>query len=280
MKINPNLKTLQQLITKQQFLDYFFSFSNGNYLTNELSPSTLNPTIQDLLYANSSVPGLLYTLNQNTFGGGVYLSNLINFIYDIFFDAIPYNQAVLQINLYNLQNKEYQATLPTILLNNISGYIGLYFNEIKAWIYNIRRFTLATDTVNNNATRTVNKTQNTDNINQSQTINKDSFNPVATSSNIDVEKIPVNKQNQGGLNNINNAATSSATWNTNSNGESSNTEQQEQIQEVDLTQLRELGNESMIKYLKPLFKKIGTLFWVLGNDYWNDDTADLGFNIW
>ena len=49
---------------------------------------------------------------------------------------------------------------------------------------------------------------------------------------------------------------------------------------MDLTQLRELGSESMIKYLKPLFKKIGTLFWVLGNDYWNDDTADLGFNIW
>ena len=280
MKINPNLKTLQQLITKQQFLDYFFSFSNGNYLSNELSPSTLNPSIQDLLYANSSVPGLLYTLNQNTFGGGIYLSNLINFIYDIFFDAIPYNQSVLQTNLYNLQNKEYQANLPTILLNNISGYIGLYFNEIKAWIYNIRRFTLATATVNNNATRTVNKTQNTDNINQSQTINKDSFNPVATSSNIEVQKIPVNTQKQGGLNNINNTVTSSATWNTNTNGESSNTEQQEQIQEVDLTQLRELGSESMIKYLKPLFKKIGTLFWVLGNDYWNDDTADLGFNIW
>ena len=109
---------------------------------------------------------------------------------------------------------------------------------------------------------------------------KDSFNPVATASNIDVEKIPVSTQKQGGLSNINNTATSSATWNTNSNGESSNTEQQEQVQEVDLTQLRELGSESMIKYLKPLFKKIGTLFWVLGNDYWNDDTADLGFNIW
>ena len=174
----------------------------------------------------------------------------------------------------------YQATLPTILLNGISGYIGVYFNEIKAWIYNIKRFTLATTTIINNATRRVSKTQNTDNINQSQTINKDSFNPVANNSNIEIEKIPVNKQNEGGLQSINNTVTSSATWNTNSNGESSATNQQEQIQEVDLTQLRELGSESMVKYLKPLFKKIGTLFWILGNDEWQQDTADLGFNIW
>lgn len=284
-KISPNLLPLSSLITKEQFINFFITCGTGPNTTNifwEITANSNNIDLPNIFYSGSSLPSMMYllSLNFNPSQIGFSITFLLGAIYDIFCDAIPYNQTCSEYQLVDVMNNPSIATIPVPLLQNISGFISVYLPDIKMWFYNINRLSLSSDTTANNATKTVNVNRNIDSISQNQEVNKDSFNPVTENVNISINSVPVKTQLNGGLSNNNYSDTTSANWNTSTSGNSSNSTLQTNKKEVALTELRDLGSERLSTYLKGMFKKIGTLFWVLGNDYWHDESADLGFNIW
>lgn len=280
MKYSNNSVSLNQLISKTDFINWFLSFENNNIiyvLTNQISFERL-----ECVYASSSVPFIVDMLwnAENSNYLNYLMPFLLAFIYDVFNDAIPYNQTLANSTIYNALNVRINQQVPLNLLVNISGYISSYMNEIINWFLTIKKNYLALKIINSQATRKVTETENTDNLNQSQQLNKDSFNPVENSANVSINPIPVKTFANGGMGNNNYQDVTSATWNTSTTGNTANTNRSKTETELDLTQLRTIGNEQILNNLKPLFKKIGTLFWILGNDNWQDSTADLGFNIW
>lgn len=280
MKYSNNSVSLNQLISKTDFINWFLSFENNNIiyvLTNQISFERL-----ECVYASSSVPFIVDMLwnTENSNYLNYLMPFLLAFIYDVFNDAIPYNQTLANSTIYNALNVRINQQVPLNLLVNISGYISSYMNEIINWFLTIKKNYLALNIINSQATRKVTETENTDNLNQSQQLNKDSFNPVENSANVAINPIPVKTFANGGMGNNNYQDVTSATWNTSTTGNTANTNRSKTETELDLTQLRTIGNEQILSNLKPLFKKIGTLFWILGNDNWQDSTADLGFNIW
>lgn len=280
MKYSNNSVSLNQLISKTDFINWFLSFENNNIiyvLTNQISFERL-----ECVYASSSVPFIVDMLwnAENSNYLNYLMPFLLAFIYDVFNDAIPYNQTLANSTIYNALNVRINQQVPLNLLVNISGYISSYMNEIINWFLTIKKNYLALKIINSQATRKVTETENTDNLNQSQQLNKDSFNPIENSANVSINPIPVKTFANGGMGNNNYQDVTSATWNTSTTGNTANTNRSKTETELDLTQLRTIGNEQILNNLKPLFKKIGTLFWILGNDNWQDSTADLGFNIW
>lgn len=280
MKISNNSVKLNQLINKTDFINWFLTIEGNNIIytiINQLSFDYLEG-----IYNSSSVPFIVVILSSNEANPFlIYLIPfLLGFIYDVFNDAIPYNQELANTIIYSANSEGTNKQVPLNLLVNISGYISTYMNEIINWFLTIKKNYLAINMISQQATRKVTETENTDNLNQSQQLNKDSFNPVENSANVSINPIPVKPLNSGGLGNNNYQDITSATWNTTTTGDTANTNRSKTETELDLTQLRTIGNEQILSNLKPLFKKIGTLFWILGNDNWHDSTADLGFNIW
>lgn len=280
LKYSNNSLPLNQLISKTDFINWFLSFENNNIIYALISQSNFDSL--ECIYASSSVPFIVNMLwNTETSNYLNYLVPfLLGFIYDVFNDAIPYNQKLADAIIVSANNTSNNISVPLNLLVNISGYISSYMNEIINWFLTIKKNYLALNIINSQATRKVTETENTDNLNQSQQLNKDSFNPVENSANVNLNVVPVNTLSNGGLQNNNYQDVTSATWNTSTTGNTANTNRSKTETELDLTQLRTIGNEQILSNLKPLFKKIGTLFWILGNDNWQDSTADLGFNIW
>ena len=273
-QINPNLKTLSQLMSKSTFIDYFATVDDMGAVnifdnTND-GMSFINP-IANIYYAMGANKQSMRTI-----------VNLLSMLYDIFADAIPYNQNMSNVQLAILSNSGVTPTtmsIPLNLLRNIKGYITAYMPSILSWSYGMYRMMIAQQKVLD-GTRQVTKSQGISTVSQNQNISKNSFNPVDNTTNITTNKITVNKQSNGGLQTEQFTANGSANWSTDTNGSSAEVNRNETITEYDLTQLRELGSEKAIQYLMPLFRKIGTLFWCLGNDYWNEDNGTLGFHIW
>ena len=149
---------------------------------------------------------------------------------------------------------------------------------LSQWYFVSNKYLRASNIVNAGNTRAVQRSNNIDTTNQNESVSKQSFNPVDKNTNITISPVKVNTQENGGLGNNTYQDVTSANWNTNSSGTSGNTSIAEQISEQDITQLRELGTENILKFLKPLIYKIGTLFWMLGND--NIEGASWGINVW
>ena len=275
-KIDNNAKPLSQLVTNLEFFYYFTTIDDMNNYSN-----IFNTTNEGVTYMNP-IANVFYALG-GTSQANLVISGLLNMLYDIFADAIPYNQTLETITIAAINpdgtTNAKQVQLPNALLRNIRGYITAYMPSILSWSYGMYRMIIAQQKVLN-GTRTVSKSASFNNVSQNQNINKNSFNPVETGTTITTNKITVNTQSNGGLQAEQFTANNSANWSTDTNGSSSETTRDENITEYDLTQLRELGSEKAVQYLMPLFKKIGTLFWQLGNDYWNEDKGDFGFNIW
>lgn len=277
---------LSSIMSRQEFMDWFFNINGTTNILYELSVAQSTLVVPLGVYsANSSVLNLinrvmtyLPDINNN---GVVLLNDFFGMIYDIFQGAIPYNQNTIQVSQVSITNEKYTATVLNYLLSNIAGYINLYLPNIMSWFYNVNRMMYAsTQLMNNQGTRSVTRTQGINNVSQNQNISKTSFNPVDSNSSITTNKITVNTQAQGGLQEQQFTANDSANWSTDTNGSSSSINRNETVKEIDLTQLRDLGSEKAIQYLIPLFKKIGTLFWQLGNDQWNENYEILGFKIW
>ena len=264
---------LKLLISKEDFINYFLTVGNNNIINTATSNN-----LKNLIFGNSVIPYYINHFKNSPTVKEVFLLLLSN-IYDTFSDSIPYQQSVENVQIVNLDNKLINTNLPDVLLTQIGGYIGLYIQDILTWYFNIEKMITANMEVMNNVTRTVNKTTNTDSIGQNQSLNKDSFNPVETQSMASINGINTKTQDKGGLGYNSYTVNDAANWTTNTAANSQNNKTTESINELDLTQLRVIGTERTATYLMPLFKKIGTLFWVLGNSSWNEPAIG-EFNIW
>lgn len=269
-KINNQLETLQGMINEKDFINLFLSKDiNFNYvykLTNDI-------TVTTVYY------GIPYLLQQNKDGVDMFIT-LLQLLYNMFKQAIPYNQHTSAVTSYDIvTNAATDIEAPMELIGSIVGYIQAYLPEIYKWWYAKQRIELALKQVTSGATRTVSKNVTNESLNQNQNINKSSFNPVETQGTVTVNKVNVNKQSNGGLQTEQVTMSDAANFDINSSGNSSQSNLTSGTKELDLTQLRELGNEKPIKYLKGFIYKIATLFWALGNDYYNNNAVE-GFHIW
>lgn len=283
--INPNIKSLINIINRQSFIDWFFNLNGVGNILYQYTQQGFSIPQSAVYHANGSFISIIQqVLNGSPSDNQTALNLLVEFIgmiYDIFSYAIPYSQTTIAQQQVNLENQKYNANVPQELMVGICGYMNIYLPNIMCWFYNVNRMMYATNQlINNKGTRTVSKTQGINNVSQNQNISKTSFNPVDVNSTITTNKITVNTQKEGGLQTEQFMANDSANWSTDTNGSSSSINRDETITETDLTQLRELGSEKAIQYLIPLFRKIGTLFWQLGNDNWSENYEVLGFKIW
>lgn len=303
-QINPNLKTLGQLISKQEFCDWFF---NTNYLATQQTP--INVFAQNSTWSPSNLPGYLlncpviaqfwsninqYTFNQNAWT--VQLPNLLGMIYDLFKNALPYDQTTFTTQIQPSFSTTGAQTLTINALNvmtQISAYVGIYINRIVEWCvlmwkYNTQLTTLYSGYTNSYAYNTL-----SGHAGQSQQVNINSFNPVT--SNPTITPIALSAQNPSYTMGIGSNAESLATaavlnsqqftitdganWNNNGTSNVSNSSQASTNQAVNLENMASIGQGDNMTLLKPLIQKISSLFWSLSNDYYGNNDG-WGFNIW
>lgn len=303
-QINPQLKTLGQLISKQEFCDWFF---NTNYLATQQTP--INVFTQNSTWSPSNIPGYLlncpviaqfwsninqYTFNQNAWT--VQLPNLLGIVYDLFKNALPYDQTTFTTQIQPSFSSNGAQTLTINALNvmtQISAYFGIYINRIVEWCvlmwkYNTQLTTLYSGYTNSYAYNTL-----SGHAGQSQQVNINSFNPVT--SNPTITPIALSAQNPSYTMGIGSNAESLATaavlnsqqftitdganWNNNGTNNVSNSSQAATNQAVNLENMASIGQGDNMTLLKPLIQKISSLFWSLSNDYYGNNDG-WGFNIW
>lgn len=268
----------KNLMTKQEFMDWCFTNANQNILY-ELSSSSVYTLPLSIYGNNSGIVNLIdyfyQTLTNNN--GVTLLTRLLGLIYDLYADSIPYHQEVDTVNLVSITNEKYSGSVLTNLCRAISAYISIFSPDILQWYFVSNKYMRASAIVNAGNTRVETRKNNIDNLSQNENFTKTSFNPVTENATISVNPVKVATQENGGLGNNNYQDVTSATWGTTSQGTSGNTSINENITEQDITQLRDLGTETMLKFLKPLIYKIGTLFWILGDNI-PDNTKDI--NVW
>lgn len=274
-----NNKTWKQLMSKQEFIDWCFTNEDTNII--HIVSITTEYEYPLIIYGdNGGIINLLEYIqgtlkNRN---GYKLIIRLLGTIYDLYSDSIPYCQTLTQINLVSANNQAYLGSVITPLCKAISAYINLYIQDILQWYFVSNKFMSASAILSSGNTRKETRDNNIDNTSQNQQLTKTSFNPVNKNPTISINPIKVNTQENGGIGNNSYTDNTSATWGTTTQGTSGNTTINETISEQDLTQLRDLGSENMLKYLKPLIYKIGTLFWILGDDLEGPNTW--GVNVW
>lgn len=305
-QINPNLKTLGQLISKVNFCDWFF---NTNYLETQQTP--VNAFAQNAQWSPSSMPGYLlncpviaqfwsninqYTFNQNAWT--VQLPNLLGMIYDLFKNAIPYDQTTFSTQIqpsWNTGSNSQNITINALdTMTQISAYLGLYINRIVEWCvlmwkYNTQLSTLYSGYTNSYAYNTM-----SGHASQGQQLNINSFDPVETSPTVTPTNLQVQEPSYTmgiGSNSMSNATAAQlnsnsvtitnggANWNNNGAANVSNSSQAATNQAINLENMATIGQGDNMSLLRPLIKKISSLFWSLGNDYYPDN-INWGFNIW
>lgn len=275
--MNTNLQW-KNLMSKQEFMDWCFTNANQNILY-EISSSSVYTLPLSVYGNNSGIVNLIdYFYNTLTNNNGItLLTRVLGLIYDLYADSIPYNQEVDTVNLVSITNEKYSGSVLTNLCRAISAYISIFSPDILQWYFVSNKYMRASAIVNAGNTRVETRKNNIDNLSQNENFTKTSFNPVTENATISVNPVKVATQENGGLGNNNYQDVTSATWGTTSQGTSGNTSINENITEQDITQLRDLGTETMLKFLKPLIYKIGTLFWILGDNI-QDNSKDI--NVW
>ena len=295
-QINPNLKTLGQLIPINNFCDWFMN-SNSNLLTNGASP--INFYVSQNLSLNGTpsyyynCPAFsIYFSNLNLFNNlnnnwVALFPNLLGFIYQLFQNAIPYDQSTTTYTIVpSTSTTPITLEVPNVLVQ-IASYFGTYQNRILEYMVVQLKYMAQITVMNGGFTNTYQ--YNTYNGSTSQNNNYDvnSFNPVETTSSIEINPINVTNANYNtgiyspgsvtsGEPNIN---ITGATYNNHAGATASNSNQWATNNAVNLQNFATVGTGDGMTILRPVIKKISSLFWAFGNDYYPDN-INWGFNIW
>ena len=338
-KINPNTQTLGQLITKQDFINWFTSageWISQNFLNmtqngekvigswagvNNISQQTNIAGIKGdfSMTALWNWPWAIEVMTQSQLGSIMssavldtipqILTDLLSGIYDLFQNAIPYNQQITQkwcvINQITISGSyvsfgsiSEQLTIPNVL-SEIVGYLQIYKNDIMQYIILSTKYTLQEGLMVSGFTQTENNNLNEGENFQNAGYSGNTFNPVSSTFTPKVQPVnlngaavgistpsyttnagPNNKEVQlpqetQTFNKVNNLANA----NVHSSGNARSRQSSRAVGKLDLNALNMLGTTQPLNTLRPLIYKIATLFWVLGNDYYSDEQT-WGFNIW
>ena len=141
--------------------------------------------------------------------------------------------------------------------------------------------------MNGGFTNTYQYNTNSGNATQNNNYDVSSFNPVDTSAALTVNPINVTNGNYNNGVNNNFSVTSGmpsvtitgATYNNHAGASASNSNQYATNNDTNLENFATVGTGDGMTILRPLIKKISSLFWSLGNDYYPDN-INWGFNIW
>lgn len=299
-QINPNLKTLGQMITLQNFCDWFLN-SNSNVLTNGGNP--INFFTQQNI-STSSTPAYLfncpvlvqYWSNINTWSNlnnewTQLFPNLLGSIYQLFENVIPYDQTtstyIIQPVYQPTSNTNYVTVQVPNCLKQISAYFGMYQNRLLEYMVIQLKYLAQINVMNGGYTNTYEYNTNSGSASQNNNYDVNSFNPVETTASLEINPIQVNN---GSYNNgINNqfsvmsgtpsVTITGATYNNHAGASASNSNQYATNNATNLQNFATVGTGDGMTILRPLIKKISSLFWSLGNDYYPDN-INWGFNIW
>ena len=297
-QINPNLKTLSQLISMNDFCDWFFN-SNSNLLTNQ---NPVNIFVQQNI-GLTSIPNYYYNcpalvqywsnLNQfsNLNNNWSYLfTNLLGTIYQLFENVIPYDQTTTTYTIqpiYSNADTQYLTIEVPNVLKQISSYFGLYQNRLLQYMMLMVKYLAQINVMNGGYTNTYQYNVNSGSASQNNNYDVNSFNPVANNTTLTINPINVTNGNYG--NNLNQTFSitsgepaitiNGANYNNHASANASNSNQFATNNATNLQNFANVGTGDGLTILRPFIKKISSLFWSLGNDEYPDN-INWGFNIW
>lgn len=309
-QINPNLKTLGQLISKCNFCDWFL---NTSYTVTGQSP--MNFLVQTQNWSPSTTPS--WTLNcpslMMLFGANGYynnhttwfvtIPNLLNMLYDLFENVIPYDQTTFSTEIqpsWNPNGVQYVTFDCPSVLKEIASYFGLYINRIIEWSIIFWKYNSQLTVLQNGYTNTYMYQTVTGTTSASNHLDINSFNPVT--SNETVTMINPNVTNPQTFNSGGNGATTSmgtsaaigsnygsnptttaitngANWSNGASSSATNSANGSTNYAVNLENFQSVGIGDGQTLLRPFIKKVSSLFWSLSNDYYGNNDG-WGFNIW
>lgn len=291
IKINPNLQTLAQLCTTPTS-----NWLQGIYAYNEfLTFNTNQGTGTNIIYPSAFLTYVLEMYGENVANQCAYIYKQIIYL---FAHSIPYDQTTQTYNLQGTNNNTFNFTIPDIFYE-IDSYFSLYQNNVLEYVLRTSRLSAQIKMTSTNMSAQRSRTQGVNtNLKDSNNLTKTnvestSFNPITNNTTIQTNPIDVatpttpSMSNTIGAQNIPTGTdnTNVANWTQTNVGKNENniqdTQQNLNEQETyqNLQTYNQAGRDNFKNALRPLIKKIASLFWHLGNDYYPDNT-NLGFNIW
>ena len=293
-QINPNLKTLGELITIQDFCDWFVN-SNSNITNNPvnfLTQTGINISSVPAFVFNC--PALVqYFSNLNQYNNltnnwVVLFPQLLGTLYQLFANAIPYDQTTSTytiISTYNSGNS-ITITVPNVL-KQISSYFGMYQNKILQYMVVMVKYLAQINTMNGGYTNTYSYSTSSGSASQNNNYDVNSFNPVETTATLNINPVNVTNGSYGNGVNIPFSVTNGepsvtingANYNNHAGATASNSSQSATNNATNLQNFANVGVGDGLTILRPFIKKLSSLFWSLGNDYYPDD-INCGFKIW
>lgn len=293
-QINANLKTLGEMITINDFCDWFFN-SNSNITSNIINFLTQNGVnISSVPAFVFNCPALVqYYSNLNQYNNlnsnwVVLFPQLLGTLYQLFANAIPYNQTTATYTIIPTFNQTGVTTIsvPTVL-KEISAYLGLYQNKILQYMVLMAKYLAQINVMNGGYTNTYQYSTSSGSASQNNNYDVNSFNPVETTATLNINPINVTNGNYSNGVNLPFSVTAGepavtitgANYNNHAGASANNTSQTATNNATNLQNFAAVGSGDSLTILRPLIKKISSLFWSLGNDYYPDNT-NWGFNIW
>lgn len=298
-QINPNLKTLGQMISMNDFCDWFFN-SNSNILTggnpvNFFVQNNINISQIPTYYYNCPALAQYWTnLNQfdNLNNNWTYLfPNLLGSLYQLFENVIPYDQSTTSFTIqptYSGSSDEQYITIqvPNVL-KQISSYFGMYQNRLLQYMVVMLKYLAQINVMNGGFTNTYQYNTYNGSTTQANNYNVNSFNPVADSTTLNINPINVTNANYNtgtfSPSSINSGeptiTITGANYNNYNGATASNSNQYATNNATNLENFATVGIGDGLTILRPFIEKVSSLFWSLSNDYYENNDG-WGFNIW
>lgn len=179
----------------------------------------------------------------------------------MFSNVIPYNQ-----------------TSVDEILCQVLNYFQLYLPNIITWQISIKKLEAIQKMIENQQTGTQTLSVNLGSQTQNQGLSATSFNPVAATSNIDVNVLQPASMNEFNTTSQSFQASGKADFTTTTTAGNYAQKTDTDIAFFNMSTLNVLQQYAR-QSLIPLWKKVGTLFWFL-SDTNNSNDSILGFNIW
>lgn len=282
-QINNNLKTLAELCTGSttNWLQGVYNYKGF------LNFNTNNSTGQNVIYPSQFLTNLLQTYNSQIANAayGVYCQIIYLFAHAIPYDQTTQTYTFTQPGTDGITSNNSIFIIPDIFYQ-IDAYMTLYQNRILQYITQTTKYISQIKAMNSGYTNTYAYNTKQGTAGQNNAYDVTSFNPVETDTSISINPVNVTTGNYSAS--ANNAYSvnagqsvtmNGATYNNHASANASNSSQYATNNALNLQNYASVGQSDGMTILRPLIKKISSLFWSLGNDYYPDN-INWGFNIW